>query len=175
MNITLVLLGLAVPSAALAQTTVPDWARKVRTGAPIYVTTSAGESVDGTAGQITSTSMVVSTRSGQRTVLLDDVAKVQKPDSAANGAMNGALVGLLGGVLSFATTDCGSDLIAPTCQAAAFGGNLIVVPAIGAGIGWAIDAAIRGRDTIFDVKRDKGGRRVALGFGPRTIHARIAF
>lgn len=173
-SITLVLLAWTVPSAALAQTTVPDWARKVRSGAPIYVTTSAGESVDGTAGPIDATSMMVSTPYGPRTLPLADIGRVQRSDRVGNGVRNGAVAGLLTGVVFAAGTDCSQEFFEDLCETAALAG-LVALPAIGAALGWAIDGSIKGRDTLFDAKPPQRGTRVALGVGPRGIQARIAF
>ncbi|HUF23514.1 MAG TPA: hypothetical protein VMN81_05245 [Vicinamibacterales bacterium] len=177
MTILLMSASLSLPAAVAAQTEAPEWARKVRRGAIVFVTTSGGESIEGTAGAITGTSMIVATRSGPLTLAMADIAKVQKPDGAGNGALTGALAGLGVGVLVVASRDCANDFLQSLCETVS-SAALVGLPLIGAGLGWAIDAGVKGRDTIFDANRAaRGGRgtRLTLSIAPRAIRARIAF
>lgn len=140
-----VMLGL--PAAALAQP-LPDWAARAQIGKPLFVTTTSGERVEGVLGQLSPDGVVVATPAGVRTVPYDEIGKVEKRDSVWSGVAIGTAVGLGIGSLLRANVDCDTRACAAEANALVSGGAFY-----GAAIGWGIDKALKGRQTLFESRR----------------------
>jgi hypothetical protein len=155
-------LALLLPATAFAQP-LPDWTSRVQIGKPLFVTTAAGDRVEGVLGQVTTDGVIVATPVGVRTVRYADIGKVEKRDSVWSGVSIGAAVGLAIGVLWRANIDCGSSTCSNEANAVITGGAFY-----GAAIGWGIDKALKGRQTLFQSNQSRDRislsvRRDAIG------------
>lgn len=161
------------PSTAGAQPAAPDWMLKVKPGSPVFVTTVAGEMVEGIAGRVRSGSMVVSTPAGVRTVLLSDIQKVQRRDPGWTGFAIGAAIGAVIGVVASQNSKYCKYQDLTRCRALRKTGP--VTGAVGYGlVGWGIDTLVKGRSTVFDRSR---APELSLTLGPKAVgaHARISW
>lgn len=135
------MLGFALPAAAQP----PDWTHRVPMGKRIFITTHAGEWVEGIAVQIRPDAIVVSTPDGRQAVPYRDVRRAQKRDPAWTGAVTGAAAGVAVGLAVMRNSDC----FGRQCTAEETG--FIIGSAIYGGlIGWGLDMVIMGKRTIFE-------------------------
>ena len=157
---------LLLPALAFAQVP-PDWTSRVQIGKPLFVTTASGDRMEGLAGQVTTDGLVVATPVGIRTLTYGEIRKVERRDSVWSGVAIGATLGLAVGVVVRAGADCQT----PTCRAeanSALGGGAVY----GALIGWGIDAALKGRQTLFE--RESSPIPISLAVRHRGIAASAA-
>lgn len=167
------ILLMLIPCSALAQSAQPAWAAKVKFGKPLFLTTSSGERVEGTAGQITSDAVVVATPAGIRSVPISDIVRVQKRDPVWTGAAIGAGAGLGLGLVMIAADDGACPQQSEGCKAEVRG-FAIGLAGYGALIGWGIDALIKNRTTIFEGQAGRG-TIISIGFDGRAIRAALRF
>ena len=160
-----VIIALGFPAVVAAQP--PGWTEKVEIGEPVFITTQAGDRVDGIAGQVTAEGLVVSTRLGIRTVPYREMRRVQKRDPAWTGAVIGAATGIFAGIVASLVSDC----YGRQCQAEERG--LVMTGAFyGAMTGWMVDFNHSGKSTIFKrnasakvtVAPRRGGLSAAIAF-----------
>lgn len=142
-TVAAVMMVVGLPVASAAQP--PKWTEQVQLGKPIFVTTHAGDRVDGVAGQVTVEGLVISTPVGIRTVTYREMRHAQKRDALWTGAAIGAAVGAGLGIAVIANSDCGSSQ-----QCGAEEGGVVIGGALyGALIGWGLDALVKGKTTLF--------------------------
>ena len=140
------LVMLIVPASAFAQP--PDWTLKLQLGKPVFLTTQAGERVEGVTGQITADAIVVSTPVGIREVRYRELRRAEKRDALWTGAAIGAATGVALGIAVVANADCGSSQ-----QCGAEKGGVVMGGALyGALIGWGLDALVKGKTTVFEAE-----------------------
>lgn len=163
--LALAILSLILPTVAAAQR--PHWTDKLELGEPIYVTTHAGDRIDGIAGQVTAEGIVMKTPLGVRTVPYRDMQRVQKRDPQWTGAVIGAATGIVAGIVGALVSDCQGR----QCEAEERG--LVMAGAIyGSLTGWMVDFNSRGKSTIFTaepprkvtLRPRRGGITAAIGF-----------
>ena len=133
-----------LPASAVAQP--PEWTLKLQLGKPVFLTTQAGERVEGVTGQITPEAIIVSTPAGIREVRYRDLRRAEKRDAVWTGAAVGAATGAAFGFALVADADCGSS-----SQCGAEKGGVVIGGALyGALIGWGFDALVKGKTTVFE-------------------------
>lgn len=157
-------LALLLPATAWAQP-LPDWTSCVQIGKPLFVTTTSGDRVDGIAGQVADDGVVVATPVGVRTVRYADIGKVEKRDSVWSGVAIGAAVGLGIGTIWRANIDCATPACSNEANVVISGGAFY-----GAVIGWGIDAALKGRQTLY--RRTPALAPISFSVRPRGFAAR---
>ena len=160
-----VIIALGLPAVAGAQS--PGWTEKVQIGEPVFITTRAGDRVDGIAGQVTTEGLVVSTPIGTRTVPYREMRRVERRDPAWTGAVIGAATGIFAGIVAALVSDCHGR----QCQAEERG--LVMTGALyGVITGWTVDFNHSGKSTIFKsdasakvtVAPRRGGLSAAIAF-----------
>jgi hypothetical protein len=137
---------LVLPGSALAQP--PDWTLKLQLAKPVFLTTQAGERVEGVTGQITPDAIVVSTPAGIREVRYRELRRAEKRDALWTGAAIGAATGATLGIGVAVNSDCGDSR-----QCSAEKGGVVAAGALyGALIGWGLDALVKGKTTLFEAE-----------------------
>ena len=106
-TIALAIVVLGLPVAAAAQP--PEWTLKLQLGKPVFLTTQAGERVEGVTGQITPEAIIVSTPAGIREVRYRELRRAEKRDALWTGAAVGAAIGAALGIAVAVDADCGSS------------------------------------------------------------------
>lgn len=157
------------PSITAAQAP-PEWTTEIRLGKPIFAVTATGERVEGVAGQVTGDGVLIATAVGVRTVAYTDIRKLEARDSVWTGVWIGAAIGAgLGLIVALDDSTCPQKT--PGCRSEAavapLGGAIY-----GALIGWGIDAAVKGRRTIYE--SGGSGASVRLDVGRDGVAARFA-
>ena len=143
-TIALAIVVLGLPAAAAAQP--PEWTLKLQLGKPVFLTTQAGERVEGVTGQITPEAIIVSTPAGIREVRYRELRRAEKRDALWTGAAVGAATGAAFGLALVVDADCGSS-----SQCSAEKGGVVIGGALyGALIGWGFDALVKGKTTVFE-------------------------
>ena len=152
----LVLFVLALPSSTQAQ--VPAWAQEIKLGKPLFLTTAAGERIEGVAGQVTPDAILVATPVGVRSVPYRELRRAEKRDALWTGAAIGAGVSAGVSFVVIATNaDCTTDHCRSENAAAVIGGAIY-----GGLIGWGLDALVKGKTTVFD-----SDMSVRVGMAPK--------
>lgn len=139
-TIALAIVVLGLPVAAAAQP--PEWTLKLQLGKPVFLTTQAGERVEGVTGQITPEAIIVSTPAGIREVRYRELRRAEKRDALWTGAAVGAAIGAAAGIAVVTNSDCDVNT---ECGGVVVGGALY-----GALIGWGLDALVKGKTTVFE-------------------------
>jgi hypothetical protein len=151
----------ACPSTAAAQST-PEWTDKVKTGTSIFVMTTDGVQIDGVAGPVTPEGLTVYTSAGRQMIPFDRAFRIEKRDSSKTGLLYGAAAGWVYGYVDVRRNDCSIGWVLGFCR-----GDeqfvYLVTAGVGALIGWAIDAAVPGRSTIYEARQVA---RVSLKLAP---------
>lgn len=139
----------ACPAVAAAQST-PDWTRKVKSGKSIFVMTTDGVQIEGKAGPVARDGLIVYTPSGRQDIPFERVFRVERRDSSKTGLLYGAVAGYGIGFLTVAREKC-DGFLSGLCEMVK-----VVIPLFGAGIGslvgWGIDAAEKGRSTVYEAQ-----------------------
>jgi hypothetical protein len=171
----LILLSASTGSTVLAQ--APDTAERrlttaLRPGMTVWITDSTGREERARIVDVSSDTVTTHTGDDVRRFRTADVrrVRVRHSDPVVNGALIGAGAAAASGLLLCRLTEtwenCRDDV-----------GPMVRIGAIGAGVGIAIDALIRGRRTIYEaapgstrlhaapfVARHAGGLRVSVSF-----------
>ena len=125
----------AVPS--LAQTTRPA----VATGTKVSVVDDRGTRTEGRVQEISDRSLRLAIGKAMTDIPLDQIVRIERPDTVRNGALTGLAIGLGLGLIATAT-DPEGGAIAVTRT---LGNGLIC-----AGLGALIDAAFDRRKTLYE-------------------------
>ena len=160
----------ACPTLVAAQS-MPEWARKVKTGKAIFVMTTDGVQIEGKAGPVSREGLVVVTHTGSRVLRYEEIFRAERKDSAWSGLAYGAALGFGVGVISWKTTDCAGEVLRGFCEGMAGLGVVLYTPAA-ALLGWGIDAAVTGRRTIYEASPPP---RVTLKLSPAHGAVTIAW
>lgn len=147
---------LTVISSARAMVVPGRWEKVAgeKPGSRIIVTLMTGDRVGCSFIRLTSDSLVVSTPDGiERTYGKANVARIttdyKKQDNLGNGALIGAAaVGIPAGIIAIAC------LAAKSCTGSQVGVALPVYVGIGAGIGLAVDAAVKDYVTLYEAPKN---------------------
>lgn len=159
-----------MPSAASAQQ-LPDWTMGIQLGKPLFVTLQNGDRLEGVAGSVGVNGIEVATPVGVRLAPYGDIRMVKKRDSIWNGVWTGVGVGFGIGLMAALSEDCDSVYNNQACHemqraipmAGAIWGGLI---------GWGIDAAVKGRSTVF--QSNGSGPKVSFNATPKGVSARLS-
>lgn len=140
------LLSAFMPCVVSAQEkALPNLETLLSPGMTVWMTDSAGREEKTRIVDVTRDSVTTTDGANSRSLLREDIrrVKVRHSDSVLNGALIGAGAAVAAGLLLCNTTEpwenCRDDI-----------GPMVRIGALGAGIGIAIDALIRGRKTIYD-------------------------
>jgi hypothetical protein len=175
MRIALTILFLAsTGSAALAQTPGPNTIdTTLIPGTTVWVTDSSGHEEKMRIVAVSNDSMTANTSDGVRRLRMSEInrVRVRQSDSLVNGALIGAGAAVASGLFFCRLMEpwdvCLNNNVGP----------MLRTGALGAGIGIAIDALIRGRRTIYEagpgsmrleaapiIARRAGGLQVSISF-----------
>lgn len=156
------------PRDVVAQTTLDQWpglvTRRLQT---VYVRDSSGVETRGRLIGLTPEAVLVLVEGSERRFERADVRKLQTRDSLKNGAWIGVALGVVFGATAAGISDC--QTVAGGSCAGWRAANLVAAVGVYTALGTAVDAAIRGRSTLYDVPtsadrshRGGGGRRALL-------------
>jgi hypothetical protein len=147
--VTLLILLLAAPGSAVrAQTPedgTPTLAAALMPGMAVWITDSGGREVKSRIVDVSGDTVTTIAGSSVSRLSTNEVVRVRvrDSDSVINGALIGAGAAVASGLLLCSLTEpwenCRDDV-----------GPMLRIGALGAGMGIAIDAWIRGRKTIYD-------------------------
>jgi hypothetical protein len=166
--------GLLVCSSQAFAQAPPDWASQIKPGRLLFVTTTTGEHVEGDVSQVSSEAVVLKTPAGMKSVPYRDVRKVEKRDGVSNGFWTGVGIGFAGGAgLLFLCREgaCGTERGAGVRRV----GGVLGPALFGGLIGWGIDGAIKGRQTVFDAERFDATLSVSPARGGFAAHVAITW
>lgn len=124
-----------------------DLEHRITPGDTIFVTDRQGQETSGTLTHLSSDTLRVLTRSGERELVRSEVGRVEKPDALWDGAAIGA------GVFAFGFAGGAGASCSPHCTASVLLSGL-VGGAMGGLVGALIDKAIPGRRLVFGVGPD---------------------
>ena len=150
LRITAALIVVLTGTSTAAAQSAPEWTNKVKSGKSIFVMTTDGVQMEGKAGPVMREGLTVDTPTGRQDIPFDRVFRVERRDSSKTGLLYGAVAGYGIGFLSVAGEKC-EGFLSGLCEMVK-----VTIPLIGAGIGslvgWAIDAAEKGRSTVYEAK-----------------------
>lgn len=152
-------------SAASAQVPqpVPGLETVLRPGSAVWITDARGDEqkirVVGVVGDTVTAAADKNTRQFRTADIMR--VRVRESDSIINGGLIGAGVGVASGLLMCNLTEPWSNCIDDI-------GAMAGVAAIGAGVGIGVDALIRGRRTVFEVRPQSMRLQVAPIAGRRS-------
>ena len=144
-------------STASTSAPLAAWQR-VKPGREVWVTTSSGELVHGEVAEVSGRNLSIRRKTGDVSLVLDDVRIVEGRDSLKNGILIGGAAGAAAGATLFtwaARVFCESD----SCES--FEGAAFVLGgsagfAVGGLIGAMVDSAISGRRTLYERSSVRG-------------------
>lgn len=168
--LTLVLV-LALPTHALAQTPTEGWTRPPPLGKRVFVITDAGAETAGRLEEVTPDGVVLTTATGTgRTIPFSTIRKVQRTDPTWTGLLIGAGAGVaLGLSLRLQDLDTICPQRSPSCDR-----EVKFAPVQygigGALLGWGLDALYKGRKTLYSAGP---ASRARLTITPEGIAVRV--
>jgi hypothetical protein len=155
-KIIIVYAVLLMGSTSVQAMVIPGRWEKVaaeKPGSKIIVTLMTGDRVECCFGRLLADSLIISTPDGkEREYSKANVARITTADKRADNLTNGAAIGALSsgipsGLVAIAC------LAAKTCTGSQVGVVLPIYVGIGAGIGLAVDAAIKDYETLYEAPK----------------------
>jgi hypothetical protein len=164
----LAILALLSAQSAAAPPAQPGLADVVAPGLKVSIVDDRGVEIDGRVEAVTDHAVRLAVRNGTREIPIEQIVRIARPDGIKNGALVGLGIGVTLGGVSGVLTELNSEGSDVGFIAASIFGNGLVC----AGIGALIDAAIDGRETLYERGRhartrvtpviDKGVRGVSV-------------
>ena len=139
---------LVSPAVAVAQTPGTRLADAVTTGLKISVVDGDGRRIDGRVVALSQETLRVSLRGSTEDIPLDQIVRIDKPDTLRNGALTGLGIGLAVGTFGAVLSSGGS--VEPEWVLAGITYNAVAFTLLGTGI----DAMFNNRRTLYE----RGGR-----------------
>jgi len=155
---------LSSSSAIAAEQTIPA---TVKSGLKVSVVDDRGSSVEGHVQEVSDRLVRLSVRGGSRDIPIEEIVRIERPDTVKNGALIGLTVGVGSGLMSTMSDPQGGWVLVSRT----LGNGLIC-----AGIGALIDGARDHRRTLYE----RGARPQArlhpmIGRHLRGVGATIAW
>ena len=153
---------LSSSSAIAAGQTIPA---TVKSGLKVSVVDDRGSSVEGRIQEVSDQSVRLAVRGGSRDMAIENIVRIERPDTVKNGALIGFAVGMgTGLVATLSDPQGGGVLVSRTL------GNGVIC----AGIGALIDAAQDHRRTLYERgPRPQAGLRPIIGRHVRGVAATV--
>ena len=170
-QLLILVLVLALPARALAQTPTEGWKRPPPLGKRVFVITDADTETAGRLEEVTPDGVVLTTATGaRRTIPFSTIRKVQRTDATWTGLLIGAAAGVaLGLSLRLQDLDTICPQRTPNCER-----EVKVAPVqygLGGGLlGWGLDALFKGRKTLYSAGP---ASRARLTITPEGIAVRV--
>ncbi len=138
------------PSVALGQTISDQWpgltTAELKT---VYVLARSGNETTGKLLGLTPDSLMLLVGDVEQRFDATDVARIQTRDSLKNGTLIGAAIGLAMGFVAAGISDCSGPHPGGACPGFRVAA-VVVSTGMYAGLGAVVDAAIRGRTTLYE-------------------------
>jgi hypothetical protein len=153
---TALMVALLSASSAAAQTAQPAIQETVQTGLKVTITDDRGVMIEGRVEGVSDQAVRLAVNGGLKDIPVEQIIRIERPDGIENGALGGLGVGVALGTMSAITAISGGS------RGAGFAiGSIVGNGVICAGIGLLIDAAVDGRETLYE-----RGKRVEMRVTP---------
>ena len=129
---------LSASAAPAAAQTVPA---TVRSGLKVSVVDNRGTSVEGRVQEVSDRFVRLTVRGGRRDIPIEDIVRIERPDTVKNGALIGLAVGAGTGLMATVSDPQGGGVLVSRTL-----GNGVIC----AGIGALLDAASDHRRTLYE-------------------------
>ena len=126
------------PSAPAAEQAIPA---TVRSGLKVAVVDERGASVEGRVQDVSDRVVRLSVRGNSRDIPIEEIVRIERPDTVKNGALTGLGIGMGTGLIATLSDPMGGGILVSRVL-----GNGLVC----AGIGALIDAAQDRRRTLYE-------------------------